>query len=785
MTETAYIPNELKQLAMWGCYDKDKRLISALSGFPTISQDLRTLTDYRTALEFANSSDRVVGLALVIPAGYVVVDIDMKVSNGEIINEWLSELDTYKENNLNKNGLHIILKADFKQNTKTIALDYGLKILKPKDYVCLTGDILDESLDEISYLQSAFDRLYNKYFNNISKTSENRRYYFAKSSENKRQYSEDEIKSFISSSIASSLFFQLMDGNYLLCGFNNKDEAIICVMRILIFWSGADQQLVYRIIKKSKLFDKSLLENQGKGTYLDLLYENALEEQKCFYDKDTYIADNYTFDQITGITKFFKDYSLDDTGNAQRIYDKYHEILRYNTYDKVFMIYNADLGIWVADTSENLKIKELTDTIITDLRNELNTTKVKANPTLANRYLTNIARFSSSKGKDCAINELKHLKEIPIDPNQLDADKLLLNTLSGVINLKNGMLLEHSPDFMMTKSTHCYVDMKHEPTAFIEFMKETTCGNKEIFNYLKKLIGYCLTGLNTDQSYYAWKGNGNNGKSVLLNIMTRMLGDYAANVQVETFCEATFQRDGSSANPDIARLKGVRFVRCNEPKRGMALNESLMKQITGGDPITCRKLRKDPFEFRPQCKIIIGCNNMLKINGTTRGDWRRVKIVEFPNDVPEDQIDVELEDKLAKEIPSILGYYALQGCLEFQDKGLKAPEKIKKSVEDYRVVSNTVINFMKTRTEEVNGAVVSNADLFRAYMKWCKEMNEREPLTNALFNDEVNKCLSPLVVKRRSKGGRVAYFNLELLKQSEGNEKTEGAYHIEYTEDLP
>ena len=160
MTETAYIPNELKQLAMWGCYDKDKRLISALSGFPTIAQDLRTLTDYRTALDFANDNDRVVGLALVIPAGYVVVDIDTKASNGEIINEWLSELDTYKENNLNKNGLHIILKADFKQNTKTIALDYGLKILKPKDYVCLTGDIMDESLDEISYLQNAFDRLY-------------------------------------------------------------------------------------------------------------------------------------------------------------------------------------------------------------------------------------------------------------------------------------------------------------------------------------------------------------------------------------------------------------------------------------------------------------------------------------------------------------------------------------------------------------------------------------------------------------------------------------------------
>ena len=148
-------------------------------------------------------------------------------------------------------------------------------------------------------------------------------------------------------------------------------------------------------------------------------------------------------------------------------------------------------------------------------------------------------------------------------------------------------------------------------------------------------------------------------------------------------------RDRGGARSDIARLKGARLVTTSETDEGVFLNESLIKQLTGGDAITARFLYGKEFEFRPEFKIVMATNHKPRIRGTDTGIWRRIRLVPFTQAIPEEKQDKRLPEKLLAELPGILNW-ALEGCRQWVEaskssrSGLPECEAVRTATQEYR-----------------------------------------------------------------------------------------------------
>lgn len=216
-------------------------------------------------------------------------------------------------------------------------------------------------------------------------------------------------------------------------------------------------------------------------------------------------------------------------------------------------------------------------------------------------------------------------------------------------------------------------------------------------------------------------GNGRNGKSTFLDTISDILGDYACNIQPETLMVKPYS---GSANSDIARLRGTRFVTTVEPNEGNRLNEGLIKQLTGGDKVTARFQYGHEFEYTPEFKIWMGTNHKPIIRGTDLGIWRRMHLIPFDVQIPENQVDKTLKYKLKREYMAILNWM-VEGCLLWQREGLKLPKKVKQAVNEYKSEMDVIQTFLDeccevTTIEYWTGAT----ELYNVYVNWARINNE-------------------------------------------------------------
>ena len=214
-------------------------------------------------------------------------------------------------------------------------------------------------------------------------------------------------------------------------------------------------------------------------------------------------------------------------------------------------------------------------------------------------------------------------------------------------------------------------------------------------------------------------GTGANGKSTFLNVIQRILGDYAISTYAETF----MKRNNDTATNDIARLRGARFVTTPETEQGKRLSEHLIKQATGNDSMTARFLYGEYFNFVPTFKIFMASNHKPVIRGTDHGIWRRIKLIPFTTTIPEEKMDRYLEQKLAEEKPGILNWL-IEGVLKWQREGLRTPAVIINATDEYRGEMDVIGNFIRERCVQKPELSIRARELFRVYQEWCLENNE-------------------------------------------------------------
>jgi P4 family phage/plasmid primase-like protien len=300
-------------------------------------------------------------------------------------------------------------------------------------------------------------------------------------------------------------------------------------------------------------------------------------------------------------------------------------------------------------------------------------------------------------------------------PSEFDADPLLLNVANGTLDLRDGSLHTHSADNHLRRLVPVdWVPGAQAPT-FERFLQRVQ-PDPEMRAFLQRAVGYSLTGSTAEQKLLLALGTGSNGKSTFIELVIDLLGNYATFLPAEALAARSAERIPN----DVARLNGSRFVSVMEFASTVALNERLIKQLTGGDTVTARYLHQEFFDFRPQCTIWVSTNHAPVIRGTDDGIWRRFLLVPFAVKIPPEEIDPELRARIrAEELPGLL-QWAVRGALEWRRVGLAPPQAVLTATASYRAESDVLGAFLEDRCVAGAALSVTKEELYRTYVAWCE-----------------------------------------------------------------
>ena len=308
---------------------------------------------------------------------------------------------------------------------------------------------------------------------------------------------------------------------------------------------------------------------------------------------------------------------------------------------------------------------------------------------------------------------------IPFNADAFDADPWLLTCTNGTVDLRTGALRAHSPEDLIPKLLPVSYDAAAACPRWLEFLTHIMAGNADVVRFIQKAVGYALTGLTREQVFFLLRGEGSNGKSTMLDVLTTMLGEYASMASMDTF----MQKKQETISNDVARLHGVRFVAATESEQNRRLAEALIKSLTGGDKVVARFLHREFFEFTPRFKIFLATNHLPTIRGSEHAIWRRIRLIPFTVTIPDDLADKEFKAKLAEEYPGILAW-AVAGCRLWQAEGLGVPEAIRTAGAEYRAEMDVVGAFIADRCDVGRTCSAMNSSLYEAYKTWAQQSRE-------------------------------------------------------------
>ena len=446
----------------------------------------------------------------------------------------------------------------------------------------------------------------------------------------------------------------------------------------------------------------------------------------------------------------FQGPNLTDTGNAERLVHLHGNDMRYSFERRKWLVWDNRRWRW----DESGQVFRWTKDVLKHLHAEAS----KADDSAVRKSLGSWANDSESQQHRRAMVTLAESEPgIPIALSELDGDPWLLNTLSGVVDLRTGRLYPHKRENLITK----IVPVEYNPDAksplWEKFLKEIFDGNEELIEFIQRAAGYSLTGDTSERCLFILHGRGKNGKSTFLETLQAIVGDYGLRTPTETLL---VKRGGSIPN-DIARLRGARFVSAAESDEGRRLAEARIKDLTGNDTISARFLHAEYFDFRPECKIWFATNHRPTIKGTDQAIWDRIRLVPFNVRIPDEKQDKHLLNKLQRESPGILTW-AVEGCLKWQESGLSTPEIVTLATESYRDEMDVLSDFISERCAVSNMFEEKFKELYQAYLNWCTTSGD-SPISRRAFSS----TLQERGFVRAKRHGHVVFRGIGLITDDE------------------
>src|SRR5271166_196551 len=337
----------------------------------------------------------------------------------------------------------------------------------------------------------------------------------------------------------------------------------------------------------------------------------------------------------------------------------------------------------------------------------------------------------SDRGIRAAVRIAKADPDIRISLDMLDTKGFELNTPDGIVDLTTGKLGPHNRESFHTKVTGAGYDPGGDCPKWKAFLDTTFQGNRELIDYMQRLLGYTCVGKVIHHILPFFYGAGDNGKTCLLETVSHVLGDYAIAAP------ANFLMAGKNEHAtEIARLQGQRFVVCSEINQGAKFDEAKVKLLTGGDKLTGRFMRQDYTDFTPTHTLLLVGNHMPNVTAGGHAFCRRLRLIPFRHQV-EEKIDGYDQQLFDEEGAAILAWM-VKGSVDVLANGLQTPESVKAATQEYEESEDTVGQFIAECCIRVNGDAfkLPSSVVWQRYSQWCRD-NGLEAKSNIIFGREL------------------------------------------------
>lgn len=740
------IPNELKALKQWGLYrlvwqpERKKHTkipLNAIDGGPGQSNNPSTWTDFDTAMTALNTY-QADGLGFYFADGYTGIDIDgveddiERCINGDlennIVDEFMSHVKSYTEISVSGTGIHIIFKGSLPGSRRRKG---NVEMYSETRFFAMTGNKFGP-YSEIN--KADVTPLYRKYLEpqTVIPMRKNRPEPVF------NDLSEHEVIQNALNSKTGMRFKCFLNGGWEQF-YNSQSEADMAFANDLAFWTGKDFTMMDSIFRQSDLMRKKWDERRGQTTYGTATLNKAISEAaNVFHPKREKPKYQINFGADSEKPVEYPSHTWDDTGNADRYIDRFGDITKYSFIDKKWHIYNG--MYWETDnTGEAMKLADL---MVDSMKDEkLVIPEGEKEDEIVEKWRKFISKTRSTRSKKNFMEQVQYRSAVSLDV--FDREKMLLNTQNGYIDLNSGELFNHDREKLFSQIAGFEYSDTIDCPEWEKFLKQIFNNDHELIHYIQKAVGYSMTGSTKEQVMFFLYGNGRNGKSVFLDVISDILGSYAKTIQATSIM---VRPNTGGANSDIARLKGARLVTSSEPNENAKLDEGLIKQLTGGDKITARKLYGDEFEFAPEFKLWLATNHKPIIRGTDEGIWRRIALIPFSVYIKDEDVDLELPFKLKRESVGILNWM-VEGCLMWQKEGLEQPAIIKENTKVYREEMDVIEAFLADCAVKGPGYETQAGPLYKKFKEWAEE-NSQWPMNSTKFGREMSKKFDKKATKK-------------------------------------
>lgn len=665
------IPDQLKERPRWLLWRWENRggkLTKPpfqLSGSKASVNDPKTWSTFNDVIKVLAESGKYHGLGFVLTEDddLIAWDLDhcIDFKTGALA-PWAEKivetLQSYTEITPSGEGLRVFVKGDLPQNGRKKG---PVECYKNLRYITVTGNLYPGFPTEIK--ENSLE-LWEEYF--AGKAVQPKK-------QEKKKRRTDQIDF-------------LIEGNWKEAGFPSQSEADLAFCRYLAEQLSGDTEKVDKAFRESKLFREK-------------------------WDK-VHHGDGKTYGQVTielALKAWESQFRLTDVGNAKRFANLIKDEVKY-CQNRWYIWDGKRIG------EDRLgKIYILSQRVVNQLKEE-------ARNSLDEEYRKALLKHAvqlESRGRlESMIALTSTHEDIAMLPEDLDKNPYLFNADNGILDSK-GAIKPHAFEEFITKISPVSIVPKAKCPTWEKFL-DKILPDKDVQNFLQCAVGYSMTGSIKEQVLFFCYGTGQNGKSTFFHIITKIFGDYASQLPVESLMASK-----SDQHPTIlADLRGVRFVLASEPEDGRRFNEGLLKQITGGEKIVARRMREDFSRFDSTAKLWIMGNHKPTIRGTDYAIWRRIRLIPFTVVIPKEEQDKDLWTKLENELEGIL-MWCIKGLNKYLKEGLNPPKGITTATEEYRQEMDNLQDFINEECELINDEKEKHSVLYKAYVNRMNESNER------------------------------------------------------------
>lgn len=446
----------------------------------------------------------------------------------------------------------------------------------------------------------------------------------------------------------------------------------------------------------------------------------------------------WSADQGDSELRGIDDYPQTDSGMAEAVWDRHHDSIRYCPERGKWLVWNVARWEW----DHRGRVPDLVAEVGASLTPIDHTSLRWWKYTQSAAGISAIARRASGRAS--------------LSITELDRQSWVLNCPNGLVDLRTGQIVANAPEQHCARITD--VGYRDEPSPmWLKFLDDTFGKDKSVQSYVQRLVGLSASGEPGEQILPFVYGSGANGKSVFMEVVQRVLGEYAASASSRMLMRQAFH----GHETEVARLAGARLVVLSELNDGERFDEAQVKLLTGGDRLSARFVRMDHFNFDPTHQLWLVGNHRPEVRAGGEAFWRRVRLIPFSRTVPpQDRVPNLARVMVAREGPAILKWI-VDGAVDYSRNGLGEPGEVTSATAEYAQSEDTVARFVEECCRIGGGSYVRIAvrEVREQYEAWCRESGD-SPVSAKRLSMDLSRRFS---VTLERTGGTRYYGNLHLL----------------------